>query len=74
MISFTIDGTSYQAEQGMTWYEWCQSEYNTGDWMVSGANQVTSPSRNVYISGVNQNDVISANAAYSSIVGGGSGN
>ena len=29
MIAFTIDGTEYQAEEGMTWGEWCDSEYNT---------------------------------------------
>ena len=28
-IEFTIDGTEYQAENGMTWGEWCDSEYNT---------------------------------------------
>ena len=30
LISFTIDGTSYQAESGMTWGEWVESSYNTG--------------------------------------------
>jgi hypothetical protein len=29
MISFSIDGTTYQAEEGMTWGEWADSEYNT---------------------------------------------
>lgn len=29
LITFTIDGTSYQAEEGMTWKEWANSEYNT---------------------------------------------
>ena len=29
LISFTIDGTSYQFEEGMTWGEWVESEYNT---------------------------------------------
>lgn len=29
LISFTIGGTAYQAEEGMTWGEWCNSEYNT---------------------------------------------
>lgn len=28
LITFTIDGTSYQAEDGMTWGEWVESEYN----------------------------------------------
>lgn len=33
LITFTINSSagvySYQAEKGMTWYEWCNSEYNT---------------------------------------------
>ena len=28
LISFTIDGESYQAEEGMTWAEWVNSPYN----------------------------------------------
>ena len=28
-INFTIDGTTYQAESGMTWGTWIESEYNT---------------------------------------------
>lgn len=35
MISFTIDGASYQAEEGMTWAEWVASSYNTGDFIIS---------------------------------------
>ena len=30
MISFMIGGTTYQAESGMTWFEWVNSSYNTG--------------------------------------------
>ena len=33
LISFTIDGTSYQAEEGMTWGEWVESEYNTDGYL-----------------------------------------
>lgn len=29
LITFSIDGTEYQAEEGMTWNEWIASEYNT---------------------------------------------
>lgn len=29
LITFTIEGKEYQAEEGMTWAEWCDSEYNT---------------------------------------------
>lgn len=28
LIRFTIDGTTYQAEGGMTWAEWVESDYN----------------------------------------------
>lgn len=29
LITFTIDGISCQAESGMYWHEWLDSEYNT---------------------------------------------
>jgi hypothetical protein len=29
LITFKIDGSEYQAEEGMTWEEWVNSEYNT---------------------------------------------
>lgn len=29
LISFTINGTPYQAESGMTWQQWVDSSYNT---------------------------------------------
>lgn len=32
LITFTIDGNEYQAEEGMTWEEWVDSEYNTDGW------------------------------------------
>lgn len=31
MITFTIEGSSFQAEEGMTWGEWVESEYNTSE-------------------------------------------
>lgn len=30
MIEFTINGTPYQAEEGMTWGEFAESSYNDG--------------------------------------------
>jgi hypothetical protein len=38
LITFTIAGTEYQAEEGMTWEEWCNSEYNTDDFSAIGNN------------------------------------
>lgn len=35
-ITFTIGGTEYQAEEGMTWGEWVDSEYNTIGASISG--------------------------------------
>lgn len=40
LISFTIDGTSYQAEEGMTWMEWCESEYNTNEYYCNDSSTV----------------------------------
>lgn len=34
LISFTIDGTSYQAEEGMTWIEWINSDYSQGEFSI----------------------------------------
>ena len=34
MISFTIAGTEYQAEAGMTWEQWVNSAYNNGEFRV----------------------------------------
>ena len=34
MINFTIDGTPYQGEEGMTWEEWVNSNYNTGGFKI----------------------------------------
>ena len=35
-ISFTIAGTKYQAEEGMTWAEWVASSYNTDGYTYNG--------------------------------------
>ena len=36
-IKFTCDGGEYTAEAGMTWVQFCESEYNTDGWWVDGA-------------------------------------
>ncbi|MBQ3348420.1 hypothetical protein IJG90_02800 [Candidatus Saccharibacteria bacterium] len=36
LISFTIDDTTYQAEDGMTWGEWANSDYNSATVVISG--------------------------------------
>ena len=37
LITFTIDGSEYQAIEGMTWGEWIDSEYNTDDYYYTGS-------------------------------------
>lgn len=36
LISFTIEGTTYQAEEGMTYAQWVDSKYNTGGFYTDG--------------------------------------
>ena len=39
IITFTIEGVEYQAEEGMTWRDWCASDYNTAWFYISeGSN------------------------------------
>ena len=40
LITFIISNTEYQAEEGMTWAEWCSSNYNTGGYYVKTNNQI----------------------------------
>lgn len=74
IINFTISvaggsSTAYQAEEGMTWAEWCDSEYNTGGYAVSG-NSIRSA--NGYIGDVVPTDVIVSGQTYYAYVSGGS--
>lgn len=40
LITFTISGIEYTAIEGMTWQEWCDSEYNTeGFWVFDNSIQ-----------------------------------
>ena len=76
LISFTIDGTSYQAEEGMTWADWCDSDYSGGTY-APHPNLVTQPCKypNSYFitedgtsgGSVLMTDTIIANHAYSTI-------
>lgn len=38
LVTFIIDGTSYQAEEGMTWGMWINSDYNADNWYVDGGS------------------------------------
>ena len=67
LINFTIDGTAYQAEEGMTWQEWVNSSYNTDGYYVLGniINGTGEHDGTVENGTVGPNDVIVANQDYS---------
>jgi len=46
LITFTIDGAEYQAEEGMTWEEWCNSSYNTIEADVDSYGEIEWRSQN----------------------------
>ena len=71
LISFTVDGTTYQAEDGMTWEQWVDSEYNTDGFYISLTN--IHRTEYYYISNVTQNNTITNGTAYTLVGGGGGG-
>lgn len=40
LISFTFGGTTYQAEEGMTWAEWVGSEYDTATFTIDSNSYI----------------------------------
>lgn len=52
VIKFTIDGTSYKAEEGATWVDWVASTYNTAGFTVSGTSILSSDGGTVVLSDV----------------------
>lgn len=77
LITFTISGTTYQAENGMTWAEWCDSSYNTLG-LVNAGNEINNDGSTSYknlkytnTTIVNPSDIIIVNYAY--ILSGGAG-
>lgn len=66
LIPFTIDDTTYYAEEGMTWNDWVVSEYNTGDWYTEGTVVNGTINDTFYqIEDVVSNDLIISHQAYS---------
>lgn len=67
LVSFAISGTTYYAEEGMTWGEWFNSKYNT-DNLVYG-----SPDYSIVVTLLNEpikeTDLINPNYGYSKVGG-----
>ena len=82
LISFTIDGTSYQAEEGMTWVDWVASSYNTGGfYIIEGNTRVSFSNGTDYVSSegfpgdyANNTSQIVANGTYYKFSSGGGAN
>ena len=63
MIEFTINGVTYQAEEGMTWKEWINSEYNISGFFVLSYGDVLSPEGALVVD-VSVDDVIIPSHSY----------
>lgn len=69
LIAFTIAGTSYQAEEGMTWGEFVSSKYNTNGIKIDSAGNVLSSvgqkiATAQYSGAQKSTDIIVANKSY----------
>ena len=67
IITFTINNFGeYQAEEGMTWTEWCESEYSDDMWYAGDARVSNVDDHIATIEGtkVSPNDIIIANYNY----------
>lgn len=62
LITFTIDETEYQAIDGMTWSQWVNSEYNTGNWENDGTAIIDSDY--YVVCDISVNDIIIADHVY----------
>lgn len=65
LITFTIAGDHYQAEDGMTWDEWVESEYNTRPFYNSWLGITTEATAGEVVTGVEPNDTIISGHSYS---------
>ena len=72
LISFTIGGTTYQAEEGMTWSQWCNSSYSANNYVIYNNEVQTSDHMNRI--NVLPSDTIVANTTYVLAHMGGGGN
>lgn len=49
LISFTIGHIPYQAEEGMTWGEWVNSEYNTDGYYLDYYDSIFNPNIGLWV-------------------------
>jgi hypothetical protein len=62
LITFTVDGVAYQFEDGMTWKDWCNSVYNTAefiyDWTENQYGIYTSDYEKFFIYGLKDSSLV----------------
>jgi prepilin-type N-terminal cleavage/methylation domain-containing protein len=80
IFTFTIDGRTYQSEEGMTWESWISSSYNNGNVIHNGTyveGNGGGPQNAIHLEGSvtcqQKTDVIIANATYTTNQGAGQG-
>lgn len=61
--TITVNGVSYQCEQGMTWSAWVASAYNTGGYKVSGT-QINDSTGTKHVSGVTTTTTINVGTTF----------
>ena len=49
LFIFTINGSNYIAEKGMSWYEWANSKYNTDGYICSSVTDTIKINTDLYI-------------------------
>ena len=65
LITFTIADTEYHAENGMTWEDWVNSEYNTSNYLIEDDLVYTMSNWIIeYIDNVTYSDIILNNGVY----------
>lgn len=64
MITFTLQGHTYQAEEGMTFGEWVSSEYNIDGWIVHEEIYIKNRSLQMSLELYRTYDVIENNMEY----------
>lgn len=74
-ITFYIDGVEYKAEEGMTWFDWCNDTYySKGKWVVEG-NAIHSKDQTASICAYACDTIVSGqNYRLLALGGGGGGN
>lgn len=66
LVRFTINGTTYTADENSTWAQWISSGYNTSGYTRDISNIVSAGGAKVYLNGEAQttSTIIQANASY----------